>query len=244
MARVKTTTDREIVEAAARVIARVGTSSLRLSDVAAEVGLAPATLLQRFKTKQDLLLAVTALRTEEIAADFAERRAVCSSPLEALLSFDPKKRSMINSRQQIANSLACMQLSLTDAGFRHQMDLLAQTLRRELTLLIEDAVEAGELHNCQPEPLARAMMAVFHGSLTWWAVSQEGSAESHIQRDIDTLIGPYRTDRPPVTRGGPESRKTEPAQEPEPSHEPEPLSEPESPYEPSPDPSSERPWRQ
>jgi hypothetical protein len=34
---------------------------------------------------------------------------------------------------------------------------------------------------------------MFHGSLVWWAVSQEGAAEPHIQRDIETLIGPYRT---------------------------------------------------
>ncbi len=195
MARVKTTTDREIVEAAARVITRVGTSCLRLSDVAAEVGLSPATLLQRFKTKQDLLLAVTALRTEEIVAEFAERRASASSPLEALLSFSPRKRSLINSRQQIANSLACTQLSLTDAGFRQQMEILAQTLRSELTSLIEEAVDAGELRGCNPDLLARAIMAVFHGSLIWWAISQEGSAEPHIQRDLETLIGPYRTVR-------------------------------------------------
>jgi AcrR family transcriptional regulator len=193
MARVKTTTDREIVEAAARVIARVGAVSLRLSDVSAEVGLAPATLLQRFKTKQDLLLAVTALRTEEIVEDFARRRATASSPLEALLFIGPEKRCFINSRQQLANSLASIQLSLTDAGFHRQMDLLARTLRRELTSLIEEAVAAGELRGCQPDLLARAVMAIFHGSLIWWAVGREGAAEAHLQQDLETLLGPYRT---------------------------------------------------
>ncbi len=239
MARVKTTTDREIVEAAARVITRVGTSCLRLSDVAAEVGLAPATLLQRFKTKQDLLLAVTALRMEEIIADFAERRANASSPLEALLSFGSKKRSLINSRQQIANSLACMQLSLTDTGFRQQMEVLAQTLRSELTSLIDEAVNAGELRGCHPDLLARAIMAMFHGSLIWWAVSQEGAAEPHIQRDLETLIGPYRTTHPIAS---PELRSVaEPSFEPEPPYEPEPSFEPSN--EPSPEPPSEHPWR-
>lgn len=193
MARVKTTSDREIVEAAARVIARVGPSCLRLSDVAVEVGLAPATLLQRFKTKRDLLLAVTALRTEEIVADFAERRATAASPLEALLSVSPNKRCFFNSRQQVANSLASIQLSLTDAGFHRQMDLLARTLRVELTSLVEDAIAAGELRDCDPERLARALMAIFHGSLIWWAVGHDGAAEVHVQRDLETLVSPYRT---------------------------------------------------
>lgn len=193
MARVKTTPDREIVEAAARVIARVGISSLRLADVAAEVGLSPATLLQRFKSKQDLLLAVTALHTEEIVADFAERRAQTASPLEALLTVSPRKCALINSKQQIANSLACMQLSLSDPELRQQMVVLARTLRGELTSLIEDAIEAGELHGCDPERLASAMMAMFHGSLVWWAVEQEGSPDAYIQRDTEILIAPYRT---------------------------------------------------
>lgn len=230
MARTKTTTDRQIVEAAARVIARVGAGSLRLSDVADEVGLAPATLLQRFKTKQDLLLAVTALRTEEIVADFAERRAAASSPLEALLSIGPKKRCLINSRQQLANSLASIQLSLTDAGFHRQMDLLARTLRRELSSLIEEAVAAGELRGCQPDLLARAVMAIFHGSLIWWAVGQEGCAEGHIQRDLETLLGPYRTAEASASREArppaPENPSpSEPAGAPVPDTPWEPLSE-------------------
>lgn len=193
MARVKTTPDREIVEAAARVIAKVGISSLRLADVAAEVGLSPATLLQRFKSKQDLLIAVTALHTEEIVADFAERRAQHTSPLEALLTVSPRKCALINSKQQIANSLACMQLSLSDPELREQMVALARTLRGELTSLIEDAIDAGELHGCEPERLASAMMAVFHGSLVWWAVTQDGSPEAYTQRDLAVLIAPYRT---------------------------------------------------
>lgn len=238
MARVKTTTDREIVEAAARVIARVGVVSLRLSDVANEVGLAPATLLQRFKTKQDLLLAVTALRTEEIVEDFARRRATASSPLEALLFLGPEKRCFINSRQQLANSLASIQLSLTDAGFHRQMDLLACTLRRELTSLIEEAVAAGELRDCHPDLLARAVMAIFHGSLIWWAVGEEGPAEVPLQRDLETLLGPYRTTSDTAS---PELRPpaAEPPSNPLSERACEPLSGTESALEPS----SEPPWQ-
>ena len=215
MARVKTTTDREIVEAAARVIARVGSSCLRLSDVADEIGLAPATLLQRFKTKRDLLLAVTALRTEEIVAEFADRRARASSPLEALLFISPEKCSIINSRQHLANSLACMQLSLTDAGFHQQMEILARTLRSELTSLIEEAVETGELRGCEPDLLARAVMAIFHGSLMWWAVDRDGSAQTHIQQDLETLLAPYRTS-PPAAAANFRSPPETPVPEPEP----------------------------
>lgn len=195
MARTKTTSDREIVEAAARVIARVGPSALRLSDVAGEIGLAPATLLQRFKTKQELLLAVTQHRIEEIAADFAERRANASSALDALLFVRQKSRCRIDSPQHVANSLASLQLSLTDAAFHEQMQILARTLRVELTALIEEAIADGDLECTEPEALARAIMAIFHGSLLWWAVDQQGAPEASIQRDLDTLVGPFLTAR-------------------------------------------------
>ena len=54
--RPKTAPDAAILEAAARLLARHGPARLRLEDVAREVGLSPATLLLRFKTKRNLLL--------------------------------------------------------------------------------------------------------------------------------------------------------------------------------------------
>src|SRR4029453_18072761 len=59
MPRPKTVADDAVLDAAMRVIDRGGPSELTLAAVAREVGLAPATLLQRFQSKRGLLLAIT-----------------------------------------------------------------------------------------------------------------------------------------------------------------------------------------
>ncbi|MDP8981022.1 MAG: TetR/AcrR family transcriptional regulator, partial [Acidobacteriota bacterium] len=58
MGRRKLTPDTDVLTATMRVVNRVGPGRLTLADVAAEAGLAPATLLQRFGSKRGLLLAV------------------------------------------------------------------------------------------------------------------------------------------------------------------------------------------
>ncbi|MGH2614392.1 MAG: helix-turn-helix domain-containing protein, partial [Thermomicrobiales bacterium] len=66
--RPRTVTDAEILAAAERAIARHGPARLTLAHVAAEVGLTPPTLLQRFGSKRGLLLAVAARGADEFNA--------------------------------------------------------------------------------------------------------------------------------------------------------------------------------
>jgi AcrR family transcriptional regulator len=61
MPRARSVPDAEILKAAARVIGRNGPLKLTLADVGREVGLAPATLLQRFGSKRGLRLALAAV---------------------------------------------------------------------------------------------------------------------------------------------------------------------------------------
>ena len=58
MGRRKVTPDADVLTATMRVVNRVGPGRLTLADVAAEAGLAPATLLQRFGSKRGLIDAV------------------------------------------------------------------------------------------------------------------------------------------------------------------------------------------
>ncbi|MDQ3742446.1 MAG: TetR/AcrR family transcriptional regulator, partial [Actinomycetota bacterium] len=58
MPRPKTVEDDAVLDAALRVVDRAGPAGLTLAAVAEEVGLAPATLVQRFASKRGLLLAL------------------------------------------------------------------------------------------------------------------------------------------------------------------------------------------
>ena len=58
MPRPKTVDDTAVLDAAMRVVDRAGPGGLTLGAVAGEVGLSPATLVQRFTSKRGLLLAL------------------------------------------------------------------------------------------------------------------------------------------------------------------------------------------
>lgn len=66
MARRKTQTDEAVLAAALRAIKRVGPIRMTLADVAAESGLAPATLVQRFGSKAGLLAAAFQLGNDQL----------------------------------------------------------------------------------------------------------------------------------------------------------------------------------
>jgi AcrR family transcriptional regulator len=191
--RPKTASDAAILDAAARLLARSGPARMRLEDVAREVGLSPATLLLRFKSKKKLLLAVAEQGISGMAEHFRERRLNSASPLHAITEVCDSVREMAEEPQQLANLLAFLQLGLEDPEFRVSAQRHDATLEQEMARLLEDAREKGEVVDCCTRALARAVIAMMRGSLlTWSALGQHTTPEQWVRADIETLLGPYR----------------------------------------------------
>ncbi|MEW6323325.1 MAG: helix-turn-helix domain-containing protein [Acidobacteriota bacterium] len=196
----KTAPDDVIVQAAARVLARVGPAGFRLIDVADEVGLAPATLIQRFATKRNLLLAIAREGVAAVTRDFAARRARARSPLDALTEVRSSVCELAADPQALAHALAFHQLGLTDREFRTIARRHQQALEREIGEILRAAIAAGELRRVAPAPLARAIVALFRGSLLTWAFHRGTAPHAWIRQDLEVLLRPYRT--PAARRAG------------------------------------------
>jgi AcrR family transcriptional regulator len=195
--RPKTASDATILDAAARLLARSGPAHMRLEDVAREVGLSPATLLLRFKSKKKLLLAVAEQGISGMAEHFRDRRLNSESALHAITEVCDCVREMAEEPQQLANLLAFLQLGLEDPEFRMVARRHDATLEQEVAHLLEDAREKGEVVNCCTKGLARAVIAMMRGSLlTWSALGQHTTPEQWVKADIETLLGPYRMPGP------------------------------------------------
>lgn len=191
--RPKTASDAAILDAAARLLARSGPAHMRLEDVAREVGLSPATLLLRFKSKKKLLLAVAEQGITGMAEHFRERRLNSTSALHAITEVCDCVREIAEEPQQLANLLAFLQLSLEDPEFRSAAQRHDATLEQEMAKLLEDAREKGEVVECCTRSLARGVIAMMRGSLlTWSALGQHTTPQQWVRADIETLLGPYR----------------------------------------------------
>lgn len=198
--RPKTASDAAILEAAARLLSRLGPARMRLEDVAREVGLSPATLLLRFKSKRNLLLAVAEHGIAGIADSFRARRRRSPSALHVVTDVADCVRELAQEPQQLANLLAFLQLSLEDPAFRACATRHDATLARELTALLDEARAGGEMANVSSAALARAVIAMMRGSLlTWSAIGTKIAPEVWVRADLETLLGPYRSPAATIT---------------------------------------------
>ncbi len=183
--------DAEIVEAAKRVISREGPNGFTLAEVGQEAGIAPSTLVQRFGSKRDLMLAVAGRGMEAPESCFAAARRETSSPLEALTRGLEDMASMAPTPEELSNHLAFLQIDLTDPDF-HKLALAnALTNRNGIVELLDEAIGAGELKQCDTDRLSVAVDAIAGGALINWAIHREGTAREAIRDALETLLGPY-----------------------------------------------------
>jgi len=188
--------DAEIIQAATRVIARLGPTGFTLAEVGREAGIAAATLVQRFGSKRDLMLAVAGrglgVGVEVPESCFAAARRETSSPLEALTRGLEDLASMAPTPEELSNHLAFLQIDLTDPDF-HELALAnALTNRKGIVELLDEAMAAGELRECDTDRLSVAVDAIAGGALINWAIYREGTAREAIRDALETLLGPYR----------------------------------------------------
>ena len=202
MPRPKTASDAAILEGAYRAISRLGPNRLTLADVAKEVNLSPATLVQRFGTKRGLLLALAKMAPESVGDCFAAIRAAHPSPLAALIAAATEMTRHMKTPEELANGLAFLQMDMSDPEFHALALENSKRILAGYRALIEDAVAARELISCDAARLARTVDAVAGGSLIAWAIHRKGSAEAWVRADLATLIEPYRAGRDTKKRRG------------------------------------------
>lgn len=190
--RQRTVSDASILAATARMISRVGPVRLTLADVGGEVGLAPATLLQRFGSKRGLMLALAERSVESVEGWFAELRAELTSPLDAVIAAASDIAAHARTPEEVANDLAFFQIDLSDPDFRRLTLEHSRRVRAGYRGLLEEAIACGDLRPCDPTALASALQAVSGGSLLNWAVHRDGPATAWVRADLETLIAPYR----------------------------------------------------
>ncbi len=209
--RPRTVSDEEILAATARTIGRVGPLRLTLAHVAREVGLSPATLIQRFGSKRALLLAFARQGGGDEQGFMDGLRAEGRTALETARAFLLCFAGLAQSPKEMANNLAFLQIDLTDAAFHRITSRLFRSQQQALAGLLAEAQAEGELGPVDARALARVLLAVVNGSLLTWAVYRDGPAAQWLARDIDLALEPYRlrklsagpsASRPPSRRRG------------------------------------------
>jgi AcrR family transcriptional regulator len=182
----------DILAATTRVVGRRGLAHLTLAGVSAEVGLAPATLVQRFGSKRGLLVAVAAEASADVAGKFEAARRARESPVEALHTALAAIVADVDRPETLANHLALLQMDLSDPEF-HQLALDHwHAMHEGIRTLLEDAARAGELVGCDPDRLAEAVRVTFDGAQINWAIRPRGPLQDRLRADVEFTLAPFR----------------------------------------------------
>jgi len=192
-ARPRTVSDDDLIHATMRIMSRLGPVKMTLAAVAAEAGVTAATLVQRFGSKRGLMLKIAAGAAESGDACFDMVRAAHpDSPLAALIAAAAAMAQMAATPEELANSLAFLQIDITDPEFHVHTLALSKRNVAGYRALLKEAVAAGELAPHDTARMARAINALAAGSLINWAIFREGTADRWVRKDIETLLAQYR----------------------------------------------------
>jgi AcrR family transcriptional regulator len=185
--RPRTHSDDALLDATFRAVGAVGPAQLTLADVAREAGVAPATLVQRFGSKRELLVAAatrSAARAGTALPDGGD------APVDALVDGLVALTGLTRDPAAFANHLALLQLDLADPQLRALAVAHARGLRRAIRALLDAAVVAGEIEPCDTGALADAVHATFHGAQLDWAVDRRGTLARRVRRALDAVLRP------------------------------------------------------
>jgi AcrR family transcriptional regulator len=178
-----------------RAMQRLAPSELTLAEIAGEAGVTAAALSQRFGSKRQLLLSLSAAAAQS-AGDLIEGLAAQhASPLEAVRAYAECMAGMASSPESLARSLAYLQIDMMDREFREHLVAHATASRKGIENLLAAAIAAGELQSSStsgidPARLATAIEAIISGSLMTWAMYQQGRASTWIKYHVDVILAP------------------------------------------------------
>ena len=184
--------DDEIFAAASRAMNRLGPGELTLAAIADEAGLTAGALVQRFGSRRQLLLSMTARFAASAGSLVEALRSEHGSPLAAIRAYGDCMAQLATSPAVFARNLAYLQIDLTDDDFRRHLVAHARGTRRGLQQLVEAGIAAGELADATPAArLARTIEVIVSGSMMTWAFYRQGSVKRWIQKDLEAVLAPH-----------------------------------------------------
>jgi AcrR family transcriptional regulator len=173
MPRPKRISDDDVLDGALKVMFRGGPADFTLAAVAAEVGIAPATLLQRFGDKQGLIVRTLARDNGEFARllDQAPRARSREAVLDLFWLLSPDGDDPV----ALADQLLWLREDFRDP----ELNALSRERFRMLRAAIAERLPPLRV---DPEVGARLLEAQWQGALNQWGFFQEGRLVDYVAR--------------------------------------------------------------
>ena len=175
MPRTKLKSDDEVLDVAARVMRSRGPDDFTLADVAAEAGIAPSTLIQRFGDKHGLVVRAARRENLRFAAilDDAPRATGVEAVVDLFWSLTPGE----DDEAALADQLLWLRQDLRDPELNG--------LARERFVMLREALAARLPPLRMSEDFAlRLLVAQWQGALVQWGVEPQGGLGDYVAESL------------------------------------------------------------
>lgn len=191
MSRTKKTSDSEVLIKAFDVIARQGFSSFTFEQVGKVVGLSPAALVKRFKSKHQLALLARNLKWEHNLGQIHSENFETLSGYKGIFDFLSIISRSVNSERLGEHAIWLGKEACHPRSKKKVADYFAVT-RRIFSRLVTEAISDRQLKPIDNVPeFAKTMEALVQGAIFQFAFLNERDIESHLKSHLKVLLKPY-----------------------------------------------------
>jgi AcrR family transcriptional regulator len=166
---------RQIVEAARKIIATRGMEALTIRGIAKEVGISEGDIYRHFTSKKEILLLLiedierTLLETVERAA------SVKREPVERLENVLKAHLSYAEQKRGVSSIVIAETLRLADKELRERMFQVVNRYIDRIDKLLDQGMESGQIRrDIDAHTAALTFFALVHATVTLWSLSNSG----------------------------------------------------------------------
>lgn len=174
------------------VLLRTGWSRMTVHQIAAELGVTPAALRQRFGAKRDLFLAFYRWATERLKAGVHQLPEGDGPPLDVIATMARLSVAPIETPEQMRNAMS----PLTEIGESPEMRRIAAerfaAALTQTTELLERALARGDIVGADPPRLAVQLQNCLIGTSLVWSVTGAGTITDAVTEAVERTLAPYR----------------------------------------------------
>ena len=181
MPRPKTMSDEEVLQAALDLIHSRGPEALTFASLSQSCGLSPATLVQRFGSKEQLKQSALLLAWDQLdARTRALAEEIPKTPAGAIALLVGLSRSY-GGIEAYAEGLLVLREDFRDPTLRARGARWKQELSHTLDACFEDVKGA-------PADIGLLMAAQWQGALLWWAFEPIDKVQDFVGRSLERFV--------------------------------------------------------
>lgn len=192
MARPRSISSQDILAAAYDLIMDIGPSKLTFERLGEKVGLVPAALVRRFKSKKQLMLEIDQYALELTNKEVFKAMSEARSPIEAIIVQFITEMKFATTIERFANGQEFLLYDFRDSDLYTNYRLTFERRHLQIVQLLVRAQEDGLLTGIDNfNQLARHLEIVVHGIGHVWAMTGEYTIDEYIRRYVNLALKPY-----------------------------------------------------